>query len=158
MIKTFQYRIYPTHSQRKRMESTIETCRRFYNDCLAERKEAYELRGETIGKYSQLKKVKVLKNGNPYAKNIHSHVLQVAVADLDRAFQVFFRRVKAGETPGYPQFKGKNRFDSFGFKEYGNGFKIDGRRLKLSGMGRVAVRWHRPIPRYNHLYRRFSCR
>ena len=25
---------------------------------------------------------------------------------LDRAFRAFFRRVKAGETPGYPRFKG----------------------------------------------------
>jgi len=71
--------------------------------------------------------------------------LQVAVTDLDKAFQAFFRRVKAGERPGYPRFKGNNRFDSFGFKEYGNGFKIDGRRLKISGMGRVAVRWRRPL-------------
>jgi putative transposase len=127
------------------MESTIETCRRFYNDCLAERKFAYEERGETIGKFQQLRKVKVLKETSSYAKKIHSHVLQVAAADLDKAFQAFFRRVKSGEEAGYPRFKGKNRFDSFGFKEYGNGFKIDGRRLKLSGIGRVAVRWHRPI-------------
>ena len=41
--------------------------------------------------------------------------------------------------------KGRNRWHSFGFKELGNGFKIDGRRLKLSGIGRVAIRWHRPI-------------
>jgi len=127
------------------MESTIETCRRFHNDCLKERKSAYELRGESIGKFAQLRKVKELKAASPYAKNIHSHVLQVTVTDLDKAFQAFFRRVKAGETPGYPRFKGQNRFDSFGFKEYGNGFKVDGRRLKLSGIGRVAVRWHRPI-------------
>lgn len=127
------------------MESTIETCRRFYNDCLAERKTAYEERKESIGKFAQLRKVKELKGVSPYAKNIHSHVLQVSVADLDKAFQAFFRRVKAGETPGYPRFKGKDRFDSFGFKEYGNGFKVDGRRLKLSGIGRVALRWHRPL-------------
>src|SRR5690606_24695501 len=81
----------------------------------------------------------------PQARDVHSHVLQVAVADLDKAFQAFFRRVKAGEKPGYPRFKGKGWFDSFGLKEYGNGFSIDGRRLKLSGIGRVAVRWHRPI-------------
>ena len=67
------------------------------------------------------------------------------VATLDKAFQAFFRRVKAGEKPGYPRFKGRNRFAGFGFKEYGNGFKIDGRRLKLSGIGRIAVRWHRVI-------------
>jgi len=127
------------------MESTIETCRRFYNDCLAERKTAYEERKESIGKFAQLRKVKILKETNPYAKNIHSHVLQVTVADLDKGFQAFFRRVKAGEKAGYPRFKGKDRFDSFGFKEYGNGFKVDGRRLKLSGIGRVAIRWHRPL-------------
>lgn len=145
MINTYQYRLYPTKSQRKLMESTIETCRRFYNDCLAERKEAYEERKENIGKFAQLRKVKVLKETNPYAKNIHSHVLQIAVADLDKAFQAFFRRAKANEKAGYPRFKGKDRFDSFGFKEYGNGFKVDGRRLKLCGIGRVAIRWHRPI-------------
>jgi putative transposase len=72
--------------------------------------------------------------------------LQTVVSDLDKAFQAFFRRVKAGEAPGYPRFKGKHRFKSFGFKEYGNGFKVDGRRLKVSGIGRLAVRWHRQLP------------
>src|SRR5262249_60367401 len=72
-------------------------------------------------------------------------LLQNVVAALDKAFQAFFRRVKAGEDPGYPRFKGKNRFAGFGFKEYGNGFKVDGRRLKLSGIGRIAVRRHRPL-------------
>jgi putative transposase len=71
--------------------------------------------------------------------------LQVVVQDLDKAFQAFFRRVKAGETPGYPRFKGRERFDSYGLKEYGNGFKLDGRRLRLTGIGRVRVRWHRPV-------------
>ena len=85
------------------------------------------------------------KRSDSYAAQVHSHILQVVVQDLDKAFQSFFRRVKAGETPGYPRFKGKNRFDSFGLKEYGNGFKLDGRRLKLCGMGRLRVRWHRPL-------------
>ncbi|PKN96682.1 MAG: transposase, partial [Chloroflexi bacterium HGW-Chloroflexi-5] len=145
MNKTFQYRLYPTTTQRKLMESTIEICRRFYNDCLVERKNTYEERKESIGKFTQLRKVKELKVTNPSAKNIHSHILQVTVVDLDKAFRAFFRRAKAGEKAGYPRFKGINRFDSFGFKEYGNGFKVDGRRLKLSGMGRVTIRWHRPI-------------
>ncbi|MFL5802584.1 MAG: RNA-guided endonuclease InsQ/TnpB family protein [Roseiflexaceae bacterium] len=65
--------------------------------------------------------------------------------DLDTAFTAFFRRVKAGQKPGYPRFRGRNRWHSFGFKDLGNGFKVQGRRLKLSGIGRVAVRWHRPI-------------
>jgi len=66
-------------------------------------------------------------------------------ASLDSAFAAFFRRVQAGETPGYPRFKSRNRWHSFGFKEHGNGFRVDGRRLKLSGIGRIAVRWHRHL-------------
>ena len=145
MFKAFVYRLYPSKSQTARLEAIRETCRHFYNDCLRQRKDSYEVLGVSITKTDQLRKVKVEKDTSPYAFDIHSHVLQNVVADLDKAFQAFFRRVKAGETPGYPRFKGKNRFHGFGFKEYGNGFKIDGRRLKLSGIGRIAVRWHREI-------------
>jgi len=117
-----------------------------YNDLLAERKEAWENEQRSVTKFEQMRHVKERKATNPYAKTVHSHILQVTVADLDKAFAAFFRRVKSGlEDPGYPRFKGRHRFDSFGLKEYGNGWKIDGRRLKLSGIGRVAVRWHRPM-------------
>jgi len=117
-----------------------------YNDLLAERKEAWESEKRSVTKFEQMRHVKERKATNPYAKGVHSHILQVTVADLDKAFAAFFRRVKSGlEDPGYPRFKGRHRFDSFGLKEYGNGWKIDGRRLKLSGIGRVAVRWHRPM-------------
>ncbi len=145
MFKAFVYRLYPSKSQRARLEAVRETCRHFYNDLLRERKEAYEQRGETISKTVQLRKVKVEKATSPYALDIHSHILQNVVADLDKSFQAFFRRVKAGENPGYPRFRARNRFAGFGFKENGNGFKVDGRRLKLMGIGRIAVRWHREI-------------
>jgi putative transposase len=145
MFKAFVFRLYPSESQKSRLEAVRETCRRFYNECLRERKDAYELDGVSITKNQQLRKVKVEKDTSPYAADIHSHILQVVVADLDKAFQAFFRRVKAGEDPGYPRFKESDRFAGFGFKEYGNGFKIDARRLKLSGIGRIAVRWHREV-------------
>lgn len=145
-IKTFAYRLYPTKPQKRLLEQTVETCRRLYNDCLAERKESYEATGKSVTKVEQLRHVKELKATSPYAKGIHSHILQVTVADLDKAFKSFFRRIKTGKKPGYPRFKGRHRFNSFGLKEYGNGFKIDGRRLKISGIGRIAVRWHRELP------------
>jgi putative transposase len=145
MLKTHKYRLYPSKAQQLLLEQTLETCRRWYNTCLTERKEGYEKDKRSVGKIEQLRKVKELKQVNPYAARVHSHILQVVVQDLDKAFQAFFRRVKAGEKAGYPRFKGPNRFDSFGLKEYGNGFKIEGRRLKLSGIGRVRVRWHRPM-------------
>jgi putative transposase len=163
----YQFRLYPTASQEAGLLATLETCRRFYNDCLAERKAAYETQKRTVTKFEQLRRVKELKAASPYASGIHSHVLQVVVTDLDKAFQAFFRRVKSGEKAGYPRFKGRDRFDSIGFKEHGNGFKVDGQRLKLSGIGRIAVRWHREMRgkiktlrvcrRAGHWYASFAC-
>ncbi len=140
----YRYRLYPTKTQAKDLQATLDVCRTFYNALLDERKIGYE-NGHTVTKTEQLRRVKELKAARPEAAGIHSHVLQVVAADLDKAFQNFFRRVKSGETPGYPRYKGQDQFDSFGLKEYTNGFKIDGRRLKISSIGRVAVRWHRAI-------------
>jgi len=145
MIRTYRYRLYPSRTQEHLLDQTVETCRHWYNVCLAERKDAWETEKRSVRKYEQMAKVKDYRKINPYAGQVHSHILQVVVADLDKAFQAFFRRVKAGETPGYPRFKGHGRFDSFGLKQYGNGFKIDGHRLRIFGIGRVAVRWHRKI-------------
>ncbi len=102
--KAFRYRLYPSRPQARLLDATLETCRFFYNDCLAQRKTAYQERGETIGKFEQLRQVKARKATNPSAKNVHSHVLQTVVQDLDKAFDAFFRRVIAGEEPGYPRF------------------------------------------------------
>jgi len=63
----------------------------------------------------------------------------------NKAFQAFFRRVRAGQTPGYPRFKGHNRFHSIGFKEYGKRLQTDGRRLKVFGIGVSRYAWHRPL-------------
>jgi len=143
--KTFKYRLYPTPAQERQLEVCLSAARNWYNMCVAERKYTYELEGRGVGLYEQLRLVKHYIAAFRQLKDVHSHILQVATADCDKAFKAFFRRVKAGETPGYPRFKGCYHFDSFGFKAYGNGFKLDGRRLKITAVGRVAVHWHRPI-------------
>ena len=143
-IQTFQYRLYPTQAQQKALQLQLDVSRYVYNMALAERKLAWELEEKSIGKREGYLLAKQYKKTFPQSKTVHSHVLQVAIEDLDRAFQAFFRRVKAGAEPGYPRFKRDQRWHSIGFKQYGNGFKVDGRRLKVSGVGRIKVRWHRP--------------
>src|SRR5262249_10459290 len=76
---------------------------------------------------------------------IHSHVLQDVLARLDKTYQAFFRRVANGENPGFPRFQGKNRYHSITYKEFGNGARLDNGSLVLSKIGRIAVRWSRPI-------------
>jgi len=72
-------------------------------------------------------------------------VLQDVLTRLDRAFQAFFRRVQAGEKPGYPRFKSSNRYNSFTYKQFGNGAMLVNGCLVLSKIGRIPVRWSRPL-------------
>jgi putative transposase len=53
--------------------------------------------------------------------------------------------VKSGETPGYPRFRGRNRYDSFCFPQYGSGCKLEGNQLYLSKIGNVRIVLHRPL-------------
>jgi putative transposase len=66
------------------------------------------------------------------------NVLQDVLARLDRTYQAFFRRVQRGEKAGFPRFKGRNRWRSFSFKEYGNGARLDNGYLVLAKIGRIA--------------------
>jgi putative transposase len=76
---------------------------------------------------------------------IHSHVLQDALARLDKTYQAFFRRVKAGEKAGLPRCQARDRYHSFTYKEFGNGATLDNGYLVLSKIGRLVVRWSRPL-------------
>lgn len=144
-LRTYKYRLYPTPAQEQQMFQVLNVCCNWYNMCLAERKWAYELEGRSVTKSQQERTGIEYRKTFPQAQAVFSQTMQTVCDDVDKAYQAFFRRVKAGETPGYPRFKGRDRFHSFAFKQYGSGAKIDGRRLKLYGIGRVPVRWHRPI-------------
>jgi putative transposase len=67
------------------------------------------------------------------------------LARLDKTYQAFFRRVKNREKTGFPRFRGRNRWHSFTFKAYGNGAHLANGYLVLRKIGRIAVRWSRPI-------------
>jgi putative transposase len=144
-LKTFKYRLYPTPAQEKCMFNTLAVCRHFYNMCLEARKLPYEREGRSVSKNDQVKQARLYRQTFPQAKAVFSQTLQSVAIDLSKAFDAFFRRVKAGETPGHPRFKSRMSFHSFNFPQFGVGAKLDGRRLKLFGIGRVRVRWHRPI-------------
>jgi putative transposase len=83
------------------------------------------------------------KKLNPYLQQVHSQVLQDVARRVNKAFKNFFRRVNAGETPGYPRFKSKGRYDSFTYPQ--SGYSIEGNRIKLSCLGSVKIKLHREI-------------
>jgi putative transposase len=92
--------------------------------------------------YDTNKFLPLWKADKPELKTVYSQVLQNVQERVDLAFKAFFRRVKAGEEPGYPRFKGFGRYDSFTFKQ--SGFRLGG-KLYLSKIGDVKIKLHRPI-------------
>jgi putative transposase len=120
-------------------------CRTLYSTALEQRISAYRRCGVTLTCYQQQAELKDLRADLPEYAAIHSHVLQDVLARLDKTYQAFFRRVKAGQAPGVPHFQGRNRYHSFIYKEYGNGARLDNGFLVLSKLGRIAVRWSRSL-------------
>src|SRR5262252_8665771 len=119
--KTFKYKLQPTAEQEGTMAFVVRRCRELYNAALEERREAWRLRRISITAASQSAQLPAIKEARPEYRDIHSQILQDVLTRLNRAFQRFFARVKAGETPGYPRFQGANRYHSFTFKQFGNG-------------------------------------
>jgi putative transposase len=124
-------------------------CRTLYNTALEERITAYRRCGVTLTCSQQQAELPDVKAAFPDYGEIHSQVLQDVLTRLDKTYQAFFRRVKAGrkagQTPGFPRFQGRDRYHSFTYKQYGNGARLDNGFLVLSKMGRVALCWSRPL-------------
>lgn len=145
MRKTFQYRLYPTRGQKQALQITLNACRWVYNETLATRKNAYEHKGKSPSLYETSKLLPGWKKDKPELTNAHSQCLQNAQLRVDLAFKAFFRRVKAGEEPGYPRFKGFNRYDSFTFPQPSVGYKPKDGRLKIFKVGAVKIKLHRNL-------------
>lgn len=142
----YQYRLYPTSKQEKLMLKTLNECRWLYNHFLEERKVAWEDYEQSLTLYSQIKNLPSLKNDRPSLSTVHSQVLQNVAVRLDLAFKAFFRRVKAGEKPGYPRFRGANWYDSFTYPQYpSGGFSVSTDSITLSKIGNIKTIIHHPI-------------
>lgn len=112
----------------------------------AQPKTAYEAEQRSVKKYTDPSAgFKAQRAENPGYARLNLSSAQATMRRLDKAFQAFFRRVKAGEQPGYPRFKSRDRFDSWTYPSLGDGARIVGRKLRLQQAGRVRINLHRPI-------------
>jgi putative transposase len=145
MRRTFKYRIFPSKPQERSLALSLETCRRVYNNFLWDRKNVHETTGESLSYFEQKRQLPLIKANDPLIPMVHSQVLQDVCKRVDLAFQAFFRRVKAGEDPGYPRFKGQGQYDSLTYSQFGNGVRIENGKLWLSKIGSVKIKLHRPL-------------
>jgi putative transposase len=143
--KTVKYTRQPTAEQEGTLALVLRRCCERYHAGLQERREAGRMRGASSTVASQSAQLPASKAVRPDDRALHAQVLHDVLTRLDRAFQACFRRVTTGGQPGDPRLKSSARYDSFTYKPGGNGATLDSGCLVLSKIGRVAVRWSRPL-------------
>ncbi len=145
-IVCYKFRLYPNKAQETALNETLAVCRLVYNNLLHERTALHEQGFKSPTYYTQAPAITRWKKDHAELKTVHSQVLQNVAVRVELAFQAFFRRVKAGETPGYPRLKGYGQYDSITYP--GSGFKIGESSVWLSLFGRqvqVKAKLHRPV-------------
>lgn len=98
---------------------------------------------KSLTNYDQQRELPNLKKEYPEFRRVNGQVLYDVVNKLDTAFKAFFGRMKRGETPGFPRFKNRDRYHSFTLSQ--NGWKLEGRNLYVTNIGRFKLFLSMPI-------------
>jgi putative transposase len=145
--RAYTFRLRPTVRQHVALERCLASHRELYNAALQERRDAWRLKGTGVSYGDQSAQLKEIREVRPEVAAWSFSSQQATLRRLNRAFAGFFRRVKAGETPGYPRFKPTHRFDSVEWPKDGDGcrWQPDTRRVYLQGIGHLKVTAHRRV-------------
>lgn len=167
MRKSFKYRLFTNKTQEVCLNQLLESACFLYNCALEHRIVSWQQWRKSINFYDQANSLKEIKKIDGGIAQVNSQCRINVLRQLDKAFQAFFRRLKKGEKPGFPRFKGKDRFHSITFPAYGNGIKLIKSKLYIQNVGHIRIKLHRnlqgkiktvTIKRQNgHFYASFSC-
>jgi putative transposase len=153
VIRAYKFLLRPTVRQTVALSEMLRDHCSLYNGALQERRDAYRHTSKTTVRYgdqsAQLKEIRAFDSERQGRWSFSSQ--QATLRRLDKAFAAFFKRVKAGLTPGYPRFKGTGHFDTVIFPKDGDGCRWDSAphdpqtRVRLQGVGHVRVHRHRAV-------------
>jgi putative transposase len=145
--RAYKFRLRPTARQHVALGQCLTSHRELYNAALQERRDAWRLRRTSVSYGDQSAQLKTIRAVRPDVAAWSFSSQQSTLRRLNRAFASFYRRVKAGETPGYPRFKSAHRFDSVEWPKDGDGCRWDPdtHRVYLQGIGHLKVTVHRQV-------------
>jgi putative transposase len=133
--------LQPTARQRQALTALLAVQCEVYNAALEERRGAWRCERRAVSRFEQFGQVKDLHESRPDVTRFGVAVLRGTLTRVDLAFAAFFRRCRAGETPGYPRFRSVRRFDSVSWLDR-SGWRLGDRRY-LQGVGHLAFRTSR---------------
>jgi len=152
-----RFEIQPTPTQRQALLQPAGNARWAYNWGLRRKLDAWAVRKAALaaGAIEDMaptvptaidlhRELVVLKQtpqehgGVPWMYQASKCAPPAALRDLDQAFQNFFRRVRAGEQPGFPRFKSRHRGIG-GFRVTGS-IRATARVIVLPRLGRLRIK------------------
>ncbi|MFL6052284.1 MAG: RNA-guided endonuclease InsQ/TnpB family protein [Actinoallomurus sp.] len=153
MRRSFKFLLRPTRHQQIALAACLEDHRQPYNAALEHRRTAYRRAGVTVRYGEQSGELKHIRADDPVGQGRWSFSSQQAtLRRLDKAFTAFFRRLKTGQNPGFPRFKGRGWFDTVEWPKDGDGCRWDSQPehpratyVRLQGIGHIRVHQHRPV-------------
>src|SRR5262245_57207987 len=116
------YRLYPTSAQESALQAHREAHRLLYNAALEQRRTAWRRQRVSLGYVRQCHDLTELRRSEETP--LPAQAGQQTLKRVDRAFQTFFRRIQAGQAPGYPRFKAPQRFKGWGYPSHGDGWRL----------------------------------
>jgi len=155
---TYEYKLEPSQEQAQEMTHWLNVCWGVWNYALAERRDWIKSRkcdinacsiqqeymmsadAPRVTYSSQCKLLTSAKKALPHLKDVHSHVLQQVLQQLEKAFIGMWEQER-----GFPRFKKVGRMRSFLFPQFKES-PVTGVGLQLPKLGWVRMRVHRPIP------------
>ena len=156
--RTYQCKARAKKNGHARLSEVAMLCRHLYNAALQERKDTYRhqranpyLDLPNINFYYQNHQLTGIRNDDERYRAIALPITRGSLLRLDRAFKAFYRRVKNGESPGFPRFQGKGRYTCISTAGVQNSWvKLNDDRtfgkLKIKGLPIIRFKSSRPLP------------
>lgn len=137
MLLAHKIELRPTPEQAEYLDRACGSRRHCYNQLLAHFKQDGMKWSKRAAYQFYMAELRVRF---PWYAEVSARVTRNAIDDLDHAFRNFFRRVKAGEKPGFPAFKKKGVNDGFALREPAK-FGVEGRELRIEKLpSRIKMR------------------
>jgi putative transposase len=145
--RAYVFGLAPTTGQARRLDECLRDHRCLYNAALEHRRTAWQRAHARISYTRQAAELTAIRADDAEQARWSFSSQQATLRRLDLAFGAFFRRLKTGDTPGYPRFKGRDRFGSVLWPTDGDGcgWQREPGRVYLQGVGHVKVRQHRDV-------------
>ena len=152
MIRTYAYQLKPTKTQERWLFEILERLRDLQNSARNGRMAAYEAEDITLTYADQGKALTRARARDDYYKAVPQDFQNHVLLRVEKAFKAFFRRVKNGETPGFPRYRLRNRSLTWSLRKRKGEREHPIRetntrydRLKVPKLGDVKIRMTRPL-------------